>query len=235
MIVPAKRLENGYRQYTESQVETAQLVNSLRQADVSIVAIRTFLQASPEDKERLLEEWRNKAAVKLLSLQIANQYLCGIDSRTKRMHLVHWEAPTEMLWFPLDRTCADGQWMAAVQAVYRKVKEPKTVLERSGYVRFGETPAAEGDAGGVRLEVGFITAQRSRVPDGARLETMPQTLFVTLDCRWDMPFSCKPILSLIQRFGFQSAGEPLRKVAAEGGYTLMVPVMSNESSLRQGG
>lgn len=80
MIVPAKRLENGYRQYPESQVETAQLVNSLRQAEVSRVAIRTFLQASPEDKERLLEEWRNKAAFKL-RVRLEVGFIAGQRSR----------------------------------------------------------------------------------------------------------------------------------------------------------
>ncbi|WP_239616475.1 MerR family transcriptional regulator [Cohnella mopanensis] len=39
LIVPELRSANGYRQYSDSQIETAQLVNSLRQADVAMSSI----------------------------------------------------------------------------------------------------------------------------------------------------------------------------------------------------
>ncbi|MFC5467261.1 MerR family transcriptional regulator [Cohnella suwonensis] len=226
LIVPAVRLENGYRQYTESQVESAQLVNSLRQADVSIAGIREFLVAPTNRREQLLEAWRNMASAKLLSVQVANQFLQGFDSRTKRMHLVHWESPKTLVWFLLDTNSPTEGLQTTVKKIYKERINPKQTCERSGYVRY-ILNERHGETGVINTEVGFLVTGMSQAPDGARLETVPQTLFATMVCAWDMPFSCKPILAMIRRFGFQQVGEPMRKVtfSTEDSYSLMVPVM----------
>jgi DNA-binding transcriptional MerR regulator len=224
LIVPFLRSANGYRQYSESQVETAQLVHSLRQADVSMSGIREFLTAAPARRDELLAEWRNQAEIKLLSVKIANQFLQGFDSRTRRMHLVHWDCSRTMAWFSV----REIGWGASLpREVWRMCKErlsTSMIAERAGYVRF-----AEGDekVRALQPEIGFVLENKNQAPRDCRLEIVPPTLFATMSCSWDMPASCKPILSTIARFQFETVGEPLRKIAFrdERNYTLMVPVL----------
>lgn len=231
LIVPKLRADNGYRQYSESQVETAQLVNSLRQADVSMSSIREFLTASPERRDELLREWRSLAETKLLSVKIANQFLQGFDSRTKRMHLVHWDCNKTMVWFPVDEMTMSSQLPHEVRRICKERMNPASMTEQAGYVRFVNDNAT----GALRPEIGFVVEGVNQTVDGGWLEIVPPTLFATMVCTWDMPASCKPVLSTIKRFQFESVGEPLRKIAFrnEESYMLMVPVLSQLSVSRE--
>lgn len=226
LIVPEMRSANGYRQYAESQIETAQLVNSLRQADVSMSHIREFLTAAPERRDELLAEWRSLAETKLLSVKVANQFLQGFDSRTKRMHLVHWDGNRTMLWFSAHEFKLGTELPQQVRIMCKENIDRAALVERAGYLRFAVRNKGEGS---LELEIGFIVEGMAQSPDhGGRLEKMPPTLFASMECRWDMPASCKPVLSTIKRFQFETVGEPLRKVTFndEESYTLMVPVVS---------
>ncbi|XEC97796.1 MerR family transcriptional regulator [Paenibacillus tarimensis] len=226
LIVPVQRSENGYRQYSESQIETAQLINSLRQADVSMSSIREFLSAPPARRDELLAEWRSLAETKLLSVKVANQFLQGFDSHTRRMHLVHWDCSRTMLWFTACKLALNVNLSQEVRKIYKERVDSAAVAERAGYVRYPVHNDATERPG---PEIGFVVDGVNQVPDRAWLETVPPTLFATMVCRWDMPASCKPVLSTIKRFKFESVGEPLRKVSFrdDESYTLMVPVLSN--------
>lgn len=234
LIVPCLRSANGYRQYSESQVETAQLIHSLRQADVSMSGIREFLTAAPVRRDELLAEWRSLAEIKLLSVKIANQFLQGFDSRTKRMHLVHWDCSRTVAWFSVKEIGWGASLPRELWTMYKEKFSSSTIAERAGYVRFAK---ADEEAGTLQPEIGFVLENEHRIPDEGRIEIMPPTLFATMSCSWDLPASCKPILSTIARFQFETVGEPLRKIAFwdESNYTLMVPVfMQDKHSWEKG-
>ncbi|MBO9605753.1 MAG: MerR family transcriptional regulator [Paenibacillaceae bacterium] len=225
LIVPGNRGANGYRQYADSQVETAQLIHSLRQADVSMAGISEFLAATPERKEELLAEWRSMAETKLLSVKIAHQFLQGFDSRTKRMHLVHWENSRTLIWFPVRDDGGSASFAQTAQRIQEKRIAPNETVERAAYLRF---PSPESEDREIATEIGFLWENSTRCPEGGRPEKYPPTLFATMACTWEMPNSCKPMLATIKRFQFESVGEPLRKIAFrdETDYTLMIPVLS---------
>lgn len=218
LILPAERSSNGYRLYNESQVEVAQLVNSLRQAGVSMTAIREFLEASEERKKQLLEEWRSMAEAKLLSVQVANQFLQGFDIQTKRMHLVHWESQKTIVWLTLEM---EGNLHSTINSITKSLVAAKKVTEKCAYIRFTQS-----ENGRVKTEVGLCYEDLEIIPEDAEIQIIPQTLFATMVFKWTMPYSCKPLISMINRFGFQQVGEPFRKVipSMEEYYTLMIPV-----------
>jgi DNA-binding transcriptional MerR regulator len=221
LLIPDVRLDNGYRQYSEKQEERARFIHSLRQAGVSLADIREFLHVESVRREELLARWRAEAAVKLLSVQVANQFLKGLEPGVKHMHLVHWDKPKTIVWLPVPDYRTGGLDLQAVIAgSFRRFAGEFALAERAVYVRF---PDGDEDI----PEIGFVPEGKRRVSSGVA-ETIPQALFATLECQGDMPFSCKPILATIRRFGFQPAGTPLRKYAADevsGRYTLMIPVV----------
>jgi len=59
-----KRLENGYRIYSENQVEKALIIHSLRLADIKIEEIYQFLQVGEGEKQQLISAWRRIKTIK---------------------------------------------------------------------------------------------------------------------------------------------------------------------------
>jgi DNA-binding transcriptional MerR regulator len=77
LLVPNVRAAYGYRQYEDNQVEPALLIHSLRQAGVGIADIRRFMAGDGSEQARLLQRWREETEARMLSLQIAKQFLQG--------------------------------------------------------------------------------------------------------------------------------------------------------------
>lgn len=111
LLIPNVRAENGYRQYEAEQIEAALLIHSLRQAGVGIADIRRFVAGDRSEQERLLQHWREETEAKMLSLQIARQFLQGFHPQAKHLRLVRWEEPKAIAWFPLllEKT-SSSQW-----------------------------------------------------------------------------------------------------------------------------
>jgi len=238
LLVPAVRLANGYRQYADEQTETAQLIHSLRQADVSMASIQKFLVASPEQREELLARWREEASAKLLSIQVANQFLNGLNPHTKRIHLVHWDRPKQLAWRALPEEDMTLDFASTADRLHADLTASGfTAAERSAYVRFLE----DSDGRIIRSEIGFVLDEAKLPPNSItkqselhlaawRLESHSSTLFATMECNPDMPLPCRPIFAAIRQFGFRPVGTPLRKYAAfmANRYVLMVPVVRYE-------
>lgn len=219
LLLPEVRSENGYRHYSDAQIEKAQLISSLRQAGVSVADIRQFLSSDQAQKEDLLARWRDEAATKLLSIQVAHQFLNGLDAQTKHVHLVYWDHPRSIVWFPLEVGTGVQAWNRSAQDYQRRLSAIGLEVERSSYVRFPD------DAQSTRCEIGFVIVSQNIPPD-QQVEKYAPTLFATLHCQAKMPLPCKPIFATVQQFGFRPVGEPLRKYSdfSDGRYLLMVPV-----------
>ena len=100
LLVPARRLENGYRAYAPEQVADARFLGSLRAAGIPLRSIRDFLRRDARSREEMLTAWRQEMAARLLSLQVANQYLRGLRPERPPLHLEHWSEPSVLIWFP---------------------------------------------------------------------------------------------------------------------------------------
>jgi DNA-binding transcriptional MerR regulator len=104
LLEPAERQSNGYRRYSELQIPIGKLINSLRQAGVSMAEIARFLRSPQSDKAEFLARWRREAEARLLSIQVARSYLQGVQDHSPPFHLLRWEKPLPMLWL--------RQWLA---------------------------------------------------------------------------------------------------------------------------
>lgn len=221
VLVPAFRQENGYRQYSLEQVEVAQLIHSLRQAEMKLADIHKFLQASPEQREKILSVWKEKMATRMLSIQVASQFLNGLDVKKSYIQLLHWEQERSMIWYPL---ATDGSTIfAEIKRYSKELKKLNVKYEPAAYTSYRQ---ADNEQQG---ELGFII--EGKIPKSLKdkVSAYPSTLFATLKCRYDMPLPCKPIFANFQQFGFQLVGNPLRKnnIHTDNGYyTLMVPVVN---------
>src|SRR5690606_15742583 len=92
-LLRARRASNGYRMYEEQQVADARYVRSLRDAGVALAEIRRFLTLDPAARTSALERWREQARVRLLGVEIAMQYLDGLEGDDPAIHLERWDAP----------------------------------------------------------------------------------------------------------------------------------------------
>jgi DNA-binding transcriptional MerR regulator len=202
LLVPAGRLPNGYRLYDPAQVPVALLIQSLREAGVGLVGIRAFLQAGTAERESLLALWRQEMAAKLLSLQMADQYLGGLEPEAPQIHLLRWAEPSWLLWLPARAPAAPLPFGPALKAGERLLREQSISFSSSGYVRTIDLVAGE-----LVGEVGFqLRTRPPRWPEGARLEQISPTLFAMLECNLVDETSAHRVYRYLARFGFAPSG-----------------------------
>lgn len=221
LLVPARRRENGYRAYAPEQVADARFLGSLRAAGISLSAIREFLRRDVRARETMLATWRQEMAARLLSLQVADQYLRGLKPARPRVHLEHWSEPSVLLWFPASAPEGPLPFRAAV-ATYKALLERRgTPVLTRGYVR--TLDFVDGQLVG---EVGFRTRPGRRAPAGARREEVPPTLFATLECGLRDDVAAHRVFRFLDELGFRPEGLHLERYlpGTSDRYLLMIAV-----------
>lgn len=225
LLLPTQRLENGYRVYAPAQVAEAQLINSLRQAEVSLEEIRRFLALDPQARSALLARWRSEVNARLLLIQMAGQYLERLEPENPQIHLHRWEEPSLLLWFSV--TAPAGGPLPFASAVVehgRRLERLGLPVLSGGYVR---TLDLEG--GRLTGEVGFrVEPGRKRLPPGARVQEAPPALFATLECSPEDEKAAHRIFRFMEQFGYQPTGLHFERYLAgeERRYQLMIGVGS---------
>ncbi|MGE5591707.1 MAG: MerR family transcriptional regulator [Bacillota bacterium] len=222
LLAPAKRLANGYRVYASTQMEEAQLINSLREAGVSVAAIREFLELDAAGRQKMLVQWRQEVAARLLSIQMADQYLRGLRPDRPQIHLHRWEEPSVLLWFPATAPLEPLPFAPALAEHGKKLQRVGVTVLSGGYVRTLDIVDS-------RLvgEVGFrVKPGRGRFPAGVRVQETPPTLFATLVCTTDDEKAAHRIFQFLYEFGFVTAGLHLERYlpGVSDRYQLMVAV-----------
>ncbi|MGK4005751.1 MerR family transcriptional regulator [Sorangium sp. So ce1036] len=221
LLVPASRRENGYRVYAPGQVADARFLSSLRAAGISLSAIREFLRLDGPAREAMLGAWRREMAARLLSLQIADQYLRGMGASQPPLHLEHWKEPSVLVWFPATAPEGPLPFRADVLARKRELLRRGISVLTSGYVR--TLDLVDGQLHG---EVGFRIQPRRRLPRGARRQDVPPTLFATLECAARDEKAAHRVFRFLHELGFQPEGLHLERYlpGAPDGYLLMIAV-----------
>jgi len=206
LLVPANRLANGYRVYTPEQVDQALLITSLRETGVSVAAIREFIRADAAKRQALLDQWRREVTARLLSIQMADQFLQGFQPDQPQIHLHRWAEPSVLLWFPA--SAAPGP-LPFGQAIAERQKQ----LERANVAILGGGFARTIDIvdGALHGEVGFRVKPARRYPADARAEAVPPTLFATLTCAVDDEKSAHRVFRFLASFGFKPSGLHLER------------------------
>ncbi|HYK71837.1 MAG TPA: MerR family transcriptional regulator, partial [Pseudoneobacillus sp.] len=123
LLIPECRLENGYRAYSEEQISVAMIIHSLRNADIKIEEIKDFLNASEQEKSKLISKWREEVHIKSLALKIAQQYLGGLNSKENHIQLIRWEETVTFIWFKHTVERKDRPFQEAMIQDYRKLNE----------------------------------------------------------------------------------------------------------------
>jgi DNA-binding transcriptional MerR regulator len=235
LIIPHVRGDNGYRLYTEEQIPIALKIHSLRQADVNLRDIRSFLSSDDADKMNWVRKWQREIDAKMASLRIASQYLQGIQTADPYIQLVKWETAVPMMWFPI--------------RVARKLNPyEEAIMERAGYLdkEYG-CRCHEAFVTGVKVvgeemvgQLGFrfpksVGPIEERTAGDAlgELEWIEPALFVTLECKATDAFACFSLMRLVQKFGFEPAGEKMERYDLNNmsTYQWMIPVLHAGSTL----
>ncbi len=224
LLQPAQRLANGYRAYAPEQVAEAQLINSLRQADVSVAAIRQFLQVDAAGRTTMLAQWQKEVTARLLTIQMAGQYLHGLQPDQPQIHLHRWEEPSVLLWLPATGPAGPLAFAAAVAEQTRVTERLRLPVLSGGYVR---TLDVVGNR--VAGEVGFRLAAKKglKPPAGARLQEVPPTHFATIECLVDDEKAAHRVFRFMHQFGYKPMGLSLeRYIPGESDrYQLLIAVM----------
>ncbi|MCP3104314.1 MerR family transcriptional regulator [Myxococcus sp. K15C18031901] len=221
LLKPARRWDNGYRAYAASQVAEARFISSLRAAGISLAAIREFLRRDARAREALLTTWRQEMAARLLSLQVADQYLRGLDSARPLLHLEHWSDPSVLVWFPATAPERPLPFLDAVVMRKRELERRGTTVLTSGYVR-----TLDRVGGQLVGEVGFRVKAGRRTPPGARRQELPPTLFATLECGLRDDVAAHRVFRLLDDLGFFPEGPHLERYlpGTADRYLLMISV-----------
>ena len=234
LLIPAQRLDNGYRVYTEDQVSQALFIHSLRQASVQIADIRRFLSEEMQGKQRgLLEDWVQETEMKLLGLQIAKQYISGMIEDEPPMILFRWDKHTTMLWHEAIVANEPDAVRRAIACIFESYAKRLPKPEEDTYVRMLEVT---GDS--IRIEIGFRLDPKHGIKgisdnEGVyRVETIPPTLFACLECEENESFLCVRLVQFLQRYGYKPAGKRIEKYTmGQKRMLMMIPLLKIQSGL----
>lgn len=228
LLKPSERLENGYRVYSEEQVHQAQIIHSLRLADISIQDIHSYLDADEEKRQLLLSGWRLEVETRLASLQVAKQYLNGIIAKEQHMKLMKWDEQPTFIWFRHTVQRKLNPFQAAMLSDINKLKQLGLDVRLGIFVR---TLDSIGDS--MTGEVGFIlTKLPSQEPEDGDIyiEKLKPMVYATLECSIDDPFICFQFMRQVHRFGFKTIGAKLEKFESPYAPTFqyMIPILAGE-------
>ncbi|MFC4098788.1 helix-turn-helix domain-containing protein [Paenibacillus xanthanilyticus] len=233
LLKPSYRAENDYRFYQEDQISSALKIHTLRQAGIGLLEIRRYLEADAAGQAGWLRKWLQDVDAKLLALNVAKQYLEGVDSVDEHIRLVRWSHPTRMLWF---RHRVRRQLNPFAQAI----DERAAYLEKQGLLHTKEAYVQQeqiiGDemSGkiGFRIPVKTVLADDWKHNNEVEVEVLQPTLFVTLDCLANDPYACFSLMLVLQSFGFEPAGPNLERYQLNDKlhYQWMIPVVHGQGT-----
>lgn len=230
LLQPSHRASNGYRYFREDQIAGALKIHTLRQAGIGLTEIRHYLAADAEGQAGWLRKWRQDVDEKLLALNVAKQYLEGVDTVDEHIRLVRWSQPTRMLWFRHRVKRQLHPFAHAIDTSAAYLEERGQLYAKEAYVR------QEGMVGDeMRGKVGFRLPSKPASPEEwqgeagleVELEVLPPTLFVTLDCLATDPYACFSLMLMLQSFGFEPAGPNMERYRLHDKlqYQWMIPVV----------
>lgn len=229
LLVPARRLENGYRAYEQEQITDALTIHSLRCADVTIQDIKTYLEAEEARRHELVLEWRKRIVDKLSTLKVAQQYLGGFLPRENLLHLTKWEEQT-FIWFKHRVPRKERAFQEVMATDQKLVAQWGNEVSPSIFIR-----TLDAKAGEMLGEVGFIvnpaklTLPQAEAGLDVYVQTMEPTLFAMLECSADDPFLCFRFIQLIRQYGFKVDGLKLEKYDTpfEEKFVYLIPLMKS--------
>lgn len=235
LLKPSYRADNDYRFYQEDQISSALKIHTLRQAGIGLLEIRQYLAVDAAGQAVWLRKWRQDVDTKLLALNVAKQYLDGVDSVDEHIRLVRWSHSTRMLWF---RHRVKRQLHPFAQAI----DEIAAYLDKRGLLHAKEAFVQQEQI--IRDEmigkIGFRLPANAVLKDDwkhevefeVEFEVLQPTLFVSLDCLSNDPYACFSLMLVLQSFGFEPAGPNIERYQLHDKlrYQWMIPVVHSQGT-----
>lgn len=98
LLIPSERSANGYRVYSEDQIETVKLISSLRLADVPIKDIQNYLMENNEGKrQQMLADWTANIKKTRDLLNVSLRYLES-NSLSDDIYLIE-KSGEQIIWY----------------------------------------------------------------------------------------------------------------------------------------
>jgi DNA-binding transcriptional MerR regulator len=234
LLLPAARGENGYRYYSEEQISIARLIQSFRQSSVPMDEIRLFLQSTLNEQDLLLEKWRQRVEDSLNSLQIAKQYLKGLQPGQKALQMVNWEHPSVMIWFNHSMHRSPHPYHEPIELDSLRLSNAKIDAFPDCYVRLLDARAGNLQAEiGYRLQHHVHESKLKNLPSEwhSRIEQLNPTLFVTLESETADKFMCMHYMRTLLKHGFKSLGPRWDRYehGADDTFLIFIPVNRMET------
>ncbi|MHA7966315.1 helix-turn-helix domain-containing protein [Paenibacillus sp. CAU 1782] len=233
LLKPSHRADNGYRYYREDQIPSALRIHTLRQAGIGLSEIRQYFAVDTEGQAEWLRKWRQDVDAKLLALNVAKQYLDGVDSVDEHIRLVRWSQSTKMLWFRYRVKRQTSPFAKAIDESAAFLEKRGLLQSKEAYVRHERIIGNEmlGKVGfRWSLKSGDSVEWMNEAGLEAEFEVIPPTLFVTLDCLSTDQYACFSLMLILQSFGFQPTGPNLERYQLHDKthYQWMIPVTRGE-------
>lgn len=173
LLVPKERGANGYRKYTKEQIDTVQLISSLRLADVSIKDIHLYLAESDDTKRKhMLANWIDTITKKRDLLTVSLRYLES-DSTTKDIYLVEKKAE-QIIWYDAESDIGDfNQHFLHRGAALKKLAIPF----KNCYLKYVSGQDV------IKAQIGFGVSSAlkiHRLPKDARIEQLPPCIYIAM-------------------------------------------------------
>ncbi len=99
LLEPARRLPNGYREYSESDAERLRLICTFRRAGLPLREIRRLLEAPSQGRTETLRDHLLELAEQMQSIR--RQQLLIVELLQKQVRLEGREALTKAAWIRL--------------------------------------------------------------------------------------------------------------------------------------
>lgn len=218
-----KRLDNGYRVYTEDQIAIALMIHSLRQAGVSLTDIKRFMASDEKTKKQLLSQWHQDLENKVALMRSAAQYLGGLQSTKQKVYLQTWDEPAAMVWFGHSVARRTHPFAECMVQDARIVKQWGIEPSDECFVRVLQARSDRMEG-----EVGFRLNRKvlNKVPNTAVIELVEPTLFAFIECTIDDASECVRVLRMLDRYGFLPIGRALNRYIHNdaSSYRLMIPI-----------
>ncbi len=213
LITPSVRLDNGYRAYSVEQIPQAKLVDSFRQAEISIEDIKHYCAADEKEKKILLDSWKADLNRKMEALMAARKYIGGMDGENPQTLLLSkWEAEKYFVWQRFEVERVPHPFRECMLTAKERLEKHGETCSQQVYIKNDSITKNH-----IIGEIGFEVCKDFKVEKerNFRLEIVPPTLFAVLQgCRAYDDFLCFSYIQVVIRYGFQPSGTKLERYSS---------------------
>lgn len=173
LLIPKERSANGYRRYSDNQIETVKLISSLRLAEVPIKDIEIYLLENDETRRKqMMERWINNITKKLDLLKVSLRYLES-DFSSKEIYLVEKDSQ-QIIWYDAEAEIGDFK-----QHFLKRGNDLNglNISFKNCYLKYGSGKDF------IKVQIGFGVQADIKIndlPEVTLIEQLPQCIYIAM-------------------------------------------------------